>query len=63
MALVALAPLPFASQHPLAWSILGILVGALLLLWAGAAALDRSQTSSLTPRLWPLLALFALAPL
>jgi O-antigen ligase len=63
VALVALAPLPFASQHPLAWSILGILVGALLLLWAGAAALDRSQTSSLTPRLWPLLALFALAPL
>jgi O-antigen ligase len=61
--LVVLAPLPFASQHPLAWSISGILVGALLLLWAGAAALDRRQISSLTPRLWPLLALFALAPL
>jgi hypothetical protein len=63
VALVVLAPLPFASQHPLAWSVLGILVGALLLLWAGAAALDRGQISSLTPRLWPLLALFALAPL
>jgi O-antigen ligase len=61
--LVALAPLPFASQHPLAWSVLGILVGALLLLWAAGATLDRHEISSLTPRLWPLLALFALAPL
>ncbi|HSA80590.1 MAG TPA: O-antigen ligase family protein [Geminicoccaceae bacterium] len=58
-----LAPLPFAGQHPLAWSLLALLVGALLLLWATAAALDRHEISSLTPRLWPLLALFALAPL
>ena len=62
-ALVVLAPLPFAGQHPLAWSILGTLVGALLLLWAGAAALDRREINPLFPRLWPLVALFALVPL
>lgn len=63
VALVVLAPLPFASQHPLAWSILGVAVGVLLLAWSLAAALERDRISSLTPRLWPVVALFAVVPL
>jgi len=63
VALVVLAPLPFAGQHPLAWSGLGILVGLLLLLWTLSAGLERERISRLTPKLWPLAALFAVVPL
>ncbi len=61
--LVVLAPLPFASQTPLARSVLALVVALLLLLWALAAALERERISRLSPRLWPLVALFAVVPL
>ncbi|MBL6934970.1 MAG: O-antigen ligase family protein [Alphaproteobacteria bacterium] len=42
MALVALAPLPFASNRPWSWSLLSLLVGLLLVLWAFALIFDRA---------------------
>ena len=34
---VALAPIPFGSNRPWAWSLLSLVVGGLILLWAIAA--------------------------
>ncbi|MCE2509410.1 MAG: O-antigen ligase family protein [Alphaproteobacteria bacterium] len=42
MAIVALAPLPFGSNRPWSWSLLGVLVGLLVLFWVAAAYRDRT---------------------
>ncbi|MBM3583180.1 MAG: hypothetical protein FJX36_01800 [Alphaproteobacteria bacterium] len=63
---VALAPLPFASNRPWAWSLLAVLVALLLALWAVDVLRDRAALAMPLGRVWPmaaacavLLALFA----
>lgn len=41
MTVVALAPLPFASNRPWSWSLLSLLIGVLLILWAITIFLER----------------------
>ena len=48
MATLALAPLPFASNRPWSWSLLGMIVGLLMLAWA-VAALGCSGAKSTSP--------------
>jgi len=59
-AVVALAPLPFASNRPWAWSLLALAVGGLLVLWALAGRRDRDLTGIPWRLYWPFVALFAL---
>ena len=59
MALVALVPLPFASNRPWSWSMLSLLVGMLLVMWAVEAMRDRDVIAVSWRRIWPLLAMFA----
>ena len=60
-AMIALAPLPFASNRPWAWSLLALGVGALLVAWAVAEL--RSPQRSAIPLRWhaPASAAFLLA--
>jgi O-antigen ligase len=55
---VALAPLPFASNRPWAWSLLGVLVAVLLAVWAAAALRDRAAMAVPARRVGPLIVLF-----
>jgi O-antigen ligase len=58
LTLIAVAPLPFGSDRPWAWSLIAMTVGVLLLAWGFSAALSRdSQPRSLRPIL-PSVALF-----
>ncbi len=58
LALLAVAPLPFGSDRPWAWSLIAMAVGILLLAWGVFAALSRdNQPASLRPIL-PAVALF-----
>ncbi len=60
MALVVLAPLPFASQRPWAWSALAMGVGAICVCWAFLVALGKAQAASPLRRYAVVIALFAL---
>jgi hypothetical protein len=59
MALVALAPLPFASNRPWSWSLLSLLVGMLLVMWAVEAMRERNMIAVSWRRIWPLVVMFA----
>ncbi len=59
VATVAITPLPFASNRPWSWSLLALVVGVLLLLWAAAAMRDDKAFAVATPRVWRLVAMFA----
>lgn len=56
---VALTPLPFASNRPWAWSLLGVLVAILLAVWALAALRGRGTLAVPIARIWVLAVLFA----
>lgn len=60
LGLVVLAPIPFASHRPWAWSLLAIATGLLLLLWGWLWASGRVRLPVGWPRLWRLLVPFAL---
>lgn len=47
LCLVALAPLPFASNRPAAWSIIAFVTGILLALWGWRVANRRMESASL----------------
>jgi hypothetical protein len=52
LTLVALAPLPFASNRPWSWSLLSLLVGMLLVMWAAVVGWIVLQMVSWTPATW-----------
>lgn len=58
--IVALAPLPFGSNRPWAWSLLALCIGALTLLWAIGACADRGTIQLSLGRYRPPLVLFVL---
>ncbi len=57
--IVALSPLPFASNRPWSWSLLSMVVGLLMLLWAVAAWRDRNLVTVSVRLVWPFLLMFA----
>ncbi|SMF21246.1 O-antigen ligase [Tistlia consotensis] len=61
LALVAYAPLPFASNRPWSWSLLALLSGVLLAAWAVAAAFRRAPAPVALRRCWPVVLPFVLA--
>jgi len=50
MALVALTPLPFASNRPWSWSLLSLWVGLLLILWALTLLFEHPQRRGMGKR-------------
>ncbi|MEX2648368.1 MAG: O-antigen ligase family protein [Alphaproteobacteria bacterium] len=56
---VALAPLPFASNRPWAWSLLGTIVAVALIAWAIACLRGADAVPVAPRRVWVLLVLFA----
>ena len=59
LAVVALAPLPFASNRPWSWSLLSLTVGVLTVLWAVAALRDPEAVGAPWRRIWPFVVIFA----
>lgn len=59
--LVLLVPLPFAAVQTGAWSFLGLLVGAIWLLWGLRVAQGRAPVAVGLARIWPAVLLFGLA--
>ncbi|MFP6742031.1 MAG: O-antigen ligase family protein [Alphaproteobacteria bacterium] len=59
LTLAALAPLPFASNRPWSWSLLSLLVGMLLVMWAAEALRERYVIAVSWRRIWPLVVMFA----
>lgn len=57
---VALAPLPFGSNRPWAWSLLSLCVAGLVVIWAIAAIIDVNTIQTSWGRYRPLLVLFGL---
>ncbi len=58
--LLAIAPLPFGSDRPWAWSLVAMIVGVLLVAWGAVAAVSRDhQPASIRPIL-PAVVLFVL---
>ncbi|WP_431860955.1 O-antigen ligase family protein [Azospirillum sp.] len=53
LAATLLAPLPLGSNRPWAWSLLAVVVGALLLAWSVRMALGRAPAAVPFSRLWP----------
>ncbi|MGE0745196.1 MAG: O-antigen ligase family protein [Rhodospirillales bacterium] len=56
--LVVLAPLPFGSVEPWAWSALATAVGVLLVAWAATVAIGRNPPPASVRRVWVPVALF-----
>lgn len=61
LAVTVLAPLPFGSQRPWAWTLLAVLTGGLLLAWAALAATRRAPAPVNAGRLWFVIASFSVA--
>ena len=59
LAVVALAPLPFASNRPWSWGLLSLTVGVLVVLWAVAALRDPEAVGAPWRRIWPFVVIFA----
>lgn len=57
---VVLAPLPFGSNRPWAWSLLSLCVAALVVIWAIAAIIDANTMQLSWGRYRPLFILFGL---
>ncbi len=53
LALVVLAPLPFASVDPWAWSVVATAVGALLIAWSVQLTRTRQRPETGLRRTWP----------
>jgi len=60
VAVVLFAPLPFGSNRPWSWSLLGLLIGSILLFWALATPLGRVSAVFLPLSLTLVVGLFAL---
>ena len=60
VAILALSPLPFASNRPWSWSLLSMIVGLLMLVWAVAAWRDNQLVAVSVRRIWPILLMFAM---
>lgn len=58
---VVLAPLPVAAVYPWTWSVMGCIVGLLLVTWGVRVALGRSAVTVGLRRTWLFLLLFAAA--
>ena len=56
--IVALAPLPFGGNRPLIWSLLGLLVGVLVVVWSASAWRDPAIVGVPWARHWPFSTLF-----
>ncbi len=57
---VVLSPLPFASNRPWAWSLLGVVVALLLLAWSLDVLMSRPSRLIAPSRIWPIALLFGL---
>ena len=60
LTLLALAPLPFGSQRPWAWSAAAIWIGLLMAVWCVALATGRARVRVAPGRVWFILAPFAI---
>jgi O-antigen ligase len=60
IALVCLAPLPLGSNRPLAWSILSLVSGGLLILWALGVATNKIQIKVSLKHAWKIVVPFVL---
>lgn len=58
IAVVVLAPLPFASVYPWSWSLMAVVVGSLLVAWSVLVALGRLRPAFGLRRTWPFVLLF-----
>ena len=58
IAVVVLAPLPFASVYPWSWSLMAVIIGALLVAWSVSAALGKLKPAFGLRRTWPFVLLF-----
>lgn len=63
LAIVLLAPLPFACVEPWAWALLCVLVGVLLLAWSVLVLMGRATVTVPVTRLWLPIVLFMLPAL
>ncbi len=59
LALLALAPLPFGSHRPWAWSAAAVWIGVLTLIWCVAVATGRARLRVSPGRIWFIIAPFA----
>ncbi len=59
LATLVLSPLPFASNRQWSWSLLGMIIGLLMLAWAVAAWRDRDIVAVSWRRIWPFILMFA----
>ncbi len=55
IAVVVLAPLPFGAVHPWAWSLMGSIVGILLLGWCVERVVLRKPPAVRAVQVWPIL--------
>lgn len=58
IAVVVLAPLPFASVYPWSWSLMAVIIGSLLVAWSALAALGNLKPAFGLRRTWPFVLLF-----
>ncbi len=54
IALVVLAPLPFASVHPWSWGLIASITGILLIAWAARLAINGGTPAVELRRVHPL---------
>ena len=60
LAVVLLAPLPFASNRPWAWSLWAVVIGVLILAWGAQTIRLRREPLLPLERIWPVAVLFAI---
>lgn len=60
VASVLLSPLPFGSRQPWAWTVLGLIVALVLILWAARLVVSRDDPPVSASMVWPVLLPFAL---
>ncbi len=58
IAIVVLAPLPFASVYPWSWSLMAVSVGGLLIAWSAQVALGKRRPAFGLQSTWPFVLLF-----
>lgn len=61
VALVVLSPVAIGSVYMWTWSMIGIVVACLLVVWAGVLAWSGEAPAVVARKLWPVLTLFAAA--
>ena len=60
LAVVLLAPLPFGSNRPWAWSLWAVVIGVLILAWGAQTIRLRREPLLPLERIWPVAVLFAI---